>query len=877
MADGVELATGYVSLTTEAATLTKQIRKAAKDAFKSLDINIEGLKSLPASAKSAGKKAKDEFDKAFEGDLPKIKAPEVEKPTIPTPDVPTATISFDTSAVGDAFGEINRVRSELLKVASVDISDPVKKFERDLEVAASSGAIRKLESELAELGNKAKIDGKLDIDGANRVKDLLADVRKLESEAGKIDLDVSVGAVDTSSLVDDITDAGEDAANGFLGSFSPPLLGGIVTLGTGIAAILIGSVSESLSREAQTDALGASLGMTPEQAESFGYIAGEVYGNAYGDSFSDVLETSEFAAPLLSGGLDLEAIIVNLENFETVFGGTAEEYSAFLTQLNAQGVIDSNAVGFDLLAASLQQVPKAYRDNFTEAVGEYAIFGDAVGLQSEEIFAFFAGYAEQGPFAIDKAGDALKEFTILTAELGEDQVNAFEAIGLSAETTSAVLARGGPDANKAFGQIVDGLLRIEDPAEQAIAAVALFGEPLNDLGRENIPDFLEQLQGAEDGLGDFEGAANQIDIDANDNGLTRLTELWRGFKESLIDVADEIAPLTDVGIAFVEEFQAIMGEEGIGAAVDFAVEQLGELYDLAKPYLDDFVEDAEEWAEAELLPRLTTALETAGEAFIDWIKPTGPEVLEALNGFGTSVLDWVDLLPGKLAISFLAAKDEFVGWAQDSATDAISTLVGKIPDIVQAGKDFLKGLLDGATFGLIGVTLFFIGVPGKIKTAIGNVTTTLLQAGKDVIAGFLDGIKAKWTEVTAWLSSNVPSVEGIFNRVLQRQSPSKVMRSVGEDTIAGFRIGMEAEQPAVEATITNVADAVISPLANLRPYTPDFGSGTTSSAAGPPVEVHVNSQFVDSAAFAKASIDTVRHLEARNGSRFLAPSDVGAG
>lgn len=86
-----------------------------------------------------------------------------------------------------------------------------------------------------------------------------------------------------------------------------------------------------------------------------------------------------------------------------------------------------------------------------------------------------------------------------------------------AENMAGKLLEGGDAASSTFGEIVEGLLSIEDSTERNAAAIALFGEPLNDLGTERIPAFLESLQSASSATGELAGRADELGATLNSN------------------------------------------------------------------------------------------------------------------------------------------------------------------------------------------------------------------------------------------------------------------------------------------------------------------------------------------------------------------------
>jgi phage-related minor tail protein len=223
-----------------------------------------------------------------------------------------------------------------------------------------------------------------------------------------------------------------------------------------------------------------------------------LYRQNYGDSISGL--TGDVATVFASlGGLgsdkDLERATAKALSFGQAFSVDVTDAVQSVSTLVGSGLVKDSNEAFDLLTASAQKVPAALRENVFEASDEYSQFFRTLGFDGNEAFDALVQGAKKGEFGIDKTGDAIKEFTILSTDMSESTVGAYESIGLNAtDMTNAILA-GGDQAKGAFDQITSGILSIEDPAAQSQAALALFGTPLEDMNVQDIPEFIAGLQG----------------------------------------------------------------------------------------------------------------------------------------------------------------------------------------------------------------------------------------------------------------------------------------------------------------------------------------------------------------------------------------------
>ncbi|MFP9227897.1 hypothetical protein A0E43_04900 [Pectobacterium cacticida] len=178
---------------------------------------------------------------------------------------------------------------------------------------------------------------------------------------------------------------------------------------------------------------------------------------------------------------------------------------------------DSSDDAFDLMTAGMQKMSASMRSELPEILHEYSTHFRNMGFSGREAMSLLVDMSQQGKFALDKTGDAIKEFSIRGSDMSKNSVAAYTKIGLSAETQSSAIARGGASAREAMQKTAQGLLAIRDPAERANAAISLFGTPIEDLSVDQIPAFLSALANTSDRLGDVRGKADDMGATLRDN------------------------------------------------------------------------------------------------------------------------------------------------------------------------------------------------------------------------------------------------------------------------------------------------------------------------------------------------------------------------
>ncbi|MGG1442169.1 hypothetical protein ABE354_08920 [Brevibacillus laterosporus] len=82
--------------------------------------------------------------------------------------------------------------------------------------------------------------------------------------------------------------------------------------------------------------------------------------------------------------------------------------------------------------------------------------------------------------------DAVKEFGIRVKDDSKGTNEAFTSLGLNADKMAQTFARGGPNAQKAFTQVVAAISKVKDPVKKNTIGVQLFGTMFEDLEKDVV-------------------------------------------------------------------------------------------------------------------------------------------------------------------------------------------------------------------------------------------------------------------------------------------------------------------------------------------------------------------------------------------------------
>ena len=540
-----------------------------------------------------------------------------------------------------------------------------------------------------------------------------------------------------------------DKAKGAFERHKGKLKASALAAGAAIGAALGAGLASAMELDAAQAKMEAQLG-DPALAAQLGEIAGEVYGRGFGESAAQAMSAVQ---AVQSSGLvpdgdaaKIEELTVAAQAYATAWDTDVASATQYASTLIGSGLAKDATHAMDLITAASRKVPVALREDVLEAGNEYGTFFNTLGFSGEQAFALLAGAAADGQYGIDKTGDALKELTIRATDMSAASSGAYEAMGLDAEEMAGKILAGGDSAKQGFDQIVSGLLGIKDPTEQANAAIALFGTPLEDLNVSEIPAFLEGLRGVGDGLGDVSGAAAGMGESLEQSASQKLESFKRKAQQALVDKLAEAIPYIEATFGWLSRNSGWVGPLATGLGVLAVV--IGTIIGVMKVWAAvQTVLNLAMWtspitwivAGVLLLVGViiyiatqTTWFQTAWEATWNAIKTAAAAVWGWLT---TAFQAWWGLFSGSwkavgrffsnLWSSIWGGVKKAAGWIADkfsALVDFVGALPGKIADKARGMWDGIKDAFRSALNWLIGAwnNLSF-SIPGLSVPGLGQV------------------------------------------------------------------------------------------------------------------------------------------------------------
>ncbi|GAB3535423.1 hypothetical protein GCM10027403_13020 [Arthrobacter tecti] len=361
-----------------------------------------------------------------------------------------------------------------------------------------------------------------------------------------------------------------DTVTGMSDDAKKRLKTGFAAAGTAAGIALAAGIAGAVAKDSAVSLLGAQMGLDPKQTKRLGTLAGKAYADGYGASITEVGDSFRGVLGAFGpmGDKALTDAAKNAVSIAAIMGEDVSKITTTAGQLVKNGLAGSATEAFDLLTAASQNTGKGFQGDLLDATSEYGTFFASLGLKGPEALGILTAASKDGTIGLDKAGDALKEFSILATETDNTAVtDAYNSLGLNAQDMAGKLLAGGDTARGAFDRIVSGLRGMKDPAEQAMTAVALFGTPLEDLDKAKIPSFLGSLSTMDSKLENTAGKASDVANRLTTGPASALDKIKRKAMDAVSGIAEAVLPVVEPVLGFFTRAAPLI----LGAAVGFGV------------------------------------------------------------------------------------------------------------------------------------------------------------------------------------------------------------------------------------------------------------------------------------------------------------------
>lgn len=498
--------------------------------------------------------------------------------------------------------------------------------------------------------------------------------------AGRVDSSLKKACLDADEQLGELAKTAEKIGK------AAKVAAGVTT--AAISAVGVASVKAYTEHQQAANNMAAATGAAGEQLEYLQDAMDTVYTDNYGESLQDVAD----AVSLVDRNMKnispdeiveaTEAALALQDTFE--YGVEESTRAAAAIQKNFGG---SAKEAFSLIAAGAQN-GLDYSGELIDTINEYSSQFSKLGFTADGMFQLLQSGADSTAWNLDKVGDAIKEFSIRSIDGSDTTVAAFQALGYNASAMMETFAGGGDAANKAFYDVLNTLMDVDDQVQRDAIGVSLFGTMWEDLGAEAM----QAMADASTAAYDTQGALDQINSVRYDDLGNQLEGVKRQAEEILWSIGEQLTPYLRDGLTFLSET--------VLPKVSTAVEKLG-------GYVESNVipaaKTAAKWIgeNKDMLLTLAEAIATAVGAYMA-LKTAG-QAAGAIKGIGTVLgtavkqggllKTVVGLLGGQftvvIAIIAAVAGAFVILWNRsEQFRNAVMGILGRVQPLLQALGNF---------------------------------------------------------------------------------------------------------------------------------------------------------------------------------------------
>lgn len=371
------------------------------------------------------------------------------------------------------------------------------------ETGENSEASQKLAT---KLNNAVKYYNKLE-------NELKQTTNKLEEEEKQLKKSESAW----NKLAEMSEKASKKMSEGFL-KIKDKMVGmaGTLTAITGVSANFANNYEKAMNK------FQATTGASSEEMEKFKEVVKGIYADNFGESFEDVADSVGVVNKYLwQTGDELKHTTELALGFRDSFGVDIEESIRSCKALMDNFGLSSEQA-FNLMVQG-EQNGLDFSGELIDTINEYSVQFAKVGFSAEDMFNILYDGAQSGAFNLDKIGDAVKEFSIRAIDGSNTTIDGFTKLGLNADEMAEKFAHGGNSARDAFYKVVDAIGKMNDPVQQSIVGVDLFGTMWEDLG----PQVVTQLSTMSDAFNSTVSSADNLNNIQYNNLGDGLKGMWR--------------------------------------------------------------------------------------------------------------------------------------------------------------------------------------------------------------------------------------------------------------------------------------------------------------------------------------------------------------
>jgi phage-related minor tail protein len=191
--------------------------------------------------------------------------------------------------------------------------------------------------------------------------------------------------------------------------------------------------------------------------------------------------------------------------------------------------------------------------------------------------------------------------------------------------------------------------------------------------------------------------------------------------------------------------------------------------------------------------------------FTEWVSRRFIDMLAGLQLIGSIISSWWSGLwtwVGDFVIGMVTGFVSFIGTGFGQILDFVVSIWTNISTFF-AGM--WTGLLSGVGDFVNGIGNFFAGIPETIMNVFASAGSWLYNIGKNIVEGLLNGLGDMGKNIGSFFLSTLPGwIVDPFKQALGIQSPSRLFRLFGVNTVEGFIGGVDDSKGMIDNRMDNL-------------------------------------------------------------------------
>ncbi len=530
--------------------------------------------------------------------------------------------------------------------------------------------------------------------------------------------------------------------------------------------------------------LEARTGATEKTMEGFEDVMYDVYNSNYGENLGDVSEKLSTVIQMTDDldNASLSKVTKNAIALEDVFGFEVSESMRAVNSLMDQFGITSDEA-FNLIVQGAQNGLNQ-NDDLLDTINEYSVQFRTAGYGADDMFNMLNNGAETGTWSVDKLGDAVKEFNI---RMSDGTANEYlEQLGVDVDAVMTQFNKGGPDAQKAIGTVMDAVLKCDDATLQYQAGVGLFGTMWEDLGADTVASLMN-TQGEIDKTS---AAMEQMDSAAYDTLESSLSQLGRTVKSEVVQpIAEKLTPVIKKAVEYINA--------NVGPAIDWLLAHLPEV-GIVLGTIGSIIA-AMKWGS--IVGKITQVI-GAIKGFIAALAGISAPVLIVIGVVAVLAAAFTNLwknnedFRNKITAIWEEVKGKFEAFGQ-AITDKLNALGFNFEDITEV----MGAVWDG-----------FCNLLAPIFEGVFQQVSNILGATMDVLLGIFDIFAGIFTGDWSMVWEGVKGVFGaIWNYIVSTfKNILNTLKGVANTVLGWFGTNWENVWNSIKTFFVNIWNSIVS-------------------------------------------------------------------